>query len=106
MTAPILRNGGYAIINGRIDAEIKYVPLADIRIPDNHVTADLLHAGALAALLNTSETVNLPPVLVTPAPDGMWLIDGRHRYIAHIIAGRAYILAVVADVDITTEQKP
>lgn len=102
---PILRNGGHVTITEH--ATTQHIPISSIRIPDNHVGADIEHIDTLVRILRDQPHTDLEPVLVTPTrtdDDVHWLINGRHRYIAHIIAGRDTILATIANVTITGEQ--
>lgn len=49
----------------------------------------------LVPLLKGS-TEDHEPITVRPLPDGSWrLIDGRHRFVASIIAGRPDVLAAL-----------
>lgn len=74
--------------------ELRTVPIACITIPDNHCGLDLDHIDELHRRLGNRL---LPPVLVQAHEHGYWLIEGRHRYVVTLAAGRDVILAVVTD---------
>jgi hypothetical protein len=66
--------------------------LEQILLPPN-VTAGInfLLLAHLAYTLRATNT-NTPPITVKPHSPDIWQIaDGRHRYLAHIIAGRQHI---------------
>jgi hypothetical protein len=67
------------------------LPLEQILLPPN-VTAgvNLLLLAHLAYTLRATTTPT-PPITVRPAGPHWRIVDGRHRYLAHIIAGRQHI---------------
>lgn len=90
-SAPRLRDGGLVVVG--LDMIVEPLPIRDVRLPDNHVGMDVNRAVEYTTLLRAGH--ELPPPLVYRAPDGcLWLIDGRHRFVAHLMAGRDRITAV------------
>lgn len=74
-------------------AETFRVPVEDVRLPKN-VSAGC-NLGVVASLWHTlrATTEDPPPVGVTREPDGTWRIsDGRHRFLAAVMAGRPDVL--------------
>lgn len=93
MTAPKLRDGGLVVV-GRTWVEALQV--RNVRLPDNHVPMDVQRAQEYTTLLRAGHET--PPPLVYRDDDGAeWLIDGRHRFLGHIMAGRDRMTAVVTD---------
>lgn len=73
------------------------VPVEHIRLPRNVVAGcNFLKLAAYTHQLRAT-TEDLEPVAVTSEPDGSWRIDdGRHRFLAAVIAGRPDVLCVQA----------
>lgn len=74
------------------------VPVEDVRLPRNVVAG--CNVLVLASLVHTlrATTEDVPPIEVTPEPDGTWRVaDGRHRFLATYIAGRPEALCVIRD---------
>jgi ParB-like chromosome segregation protein Spo0J len=94
MTRPTLKNGTVTLT---ADAVIQYerVPIHAISLPDNHCGMDFHQVEVYAALLRSG--VRLEPVLLYRDADRCWLIDGRHRYVANLVAGMNEIEAFVTD---------
>jgi len=70
------------------------VPIHMISLPDNYCGMDMAQVEYYVSLLRGGET--LAPVLVLQDVDRCWLIDGRHRFLAHIIAGKSEVGALVS----------
>lgn len=94
MNSPVLRDGGHAVIPVAAQLQVRLVPIRDIALPDNYCGMDWQHVADLAAVQHGD---HLEPVLLLRWDYGHWLIAGRHRFLAAIIAGRDNILAVVTD---------
>lgn len=92
---PTLSAGGHVVTGG--SPYVARVEIADIRLPDNHCAMNLDAVTAYAKLLRAGHTP--PPPLVTPNADGdgYWLLDGRHRFIAHIAAGESSMTVLCTD---------
>jgi len=77
-----------------VDGSVR-VPLHMIRVRPN-VTAgmNLLVVAVLVQLMRCS-TDDPDPALVVPDGDGWRVTDGRHRYVAALMAGRPDLLCVV-----------
>lgn len=78
------------------DSVPKYgiVPIHMISLPDNHCAMDWAQVEHYATLLKAGE--QLVPVLIQQDGDRCWLIDGRHRFLAHIITGASHIPSLVS----------
>ena len=73
------------------------VPIEHVRLPRNVAAGcNFLKIGAYAHLLRGT-TEDLEPVVVAFEAKESWrLVDGRHRYLAAVIAGRPDVLCVQA----------
>lgn len=69
------------------------VPLEDLRVGPN-VTAGMNPYRLLGLVPLLKETTqDHEPITVRPLPGGSWrVVDGRHRFLASIIAGRPDVL--------------
>jgi hypothetical protein len=71
------------------------IPLSEIRFAERQVPSGLnyLRLGSMwERMLYTTE--DLKPIVVKPRSDGAYdLVDGRHRWVAALGAGRQDILA-------------
>lgn len=92
---PVLRGGGTVTLPADTHLDIRDVPLHEVSLPDNHCAMDVEHVQALTAILRTGS--GLPPPLLLEHDHGFWVIEGRHRFLAHAAAGRDHIRAVVTD---------
>jgi hypothetical protein len=92
MTRPQLKDR--TVVMGDEYPRFGVVPIHMISLPDNHCGMDMAQVEYYVALLRGGET--LAPVLILQDSDRCWLIDGRHRFLAHIIAGRNSIGALVS----------
>lgn len=70
------------------------VPIHMVSLPDNHVGMDWAQVEYYATLLKAGH--QLVPVLMQQDEDRCWLIDGRHRFLAHIVVGLDVIPAFVS----------
>lgn len=94
--APDVSGGGRIFIIG--PTTIERIPLSTVRVPSNRhaMDVDFICEGVLTLLANPA--ADLPPILVLRAGPALhWLIEGRHRFASNLAAGRADILAVVAE---------
>lgn len=73
--------------------------IEDVRLPANvPAGCNYLVLGSLAYMLRAT-TEDPEPVEVELEADGSWRVcDGRHRYLAAVIAGRPDVLCVQAEV--------
>jgi hypothetical protein len=71
--------------------------IEDVRLPRNvSAGCNFLKLGAYAHQLRGT-TEDLDPVVVAREPDGSWrIVDGRHRFLAAVIAGRPDVLCIQA----------
>lgn len=92
MTRPQLQDT--TVVMGESIPRFGMVPIHMVSLPDNHCGMDMAQVQVYTELL--LEGQQLPPVLIMQDGDRCWLIDGRHRFLAHIIAGRNVIGAVVS----------
>lgn len=75
---------------------IAHVPLEQLSIGEHLPRRGddvLLYAGHLTA----HPDADLEPMIVERTTGGHRIINGHHRYVAHIIAGRSTALCVVID---------
>lgn len=82
------------LVHSTSTVELFRVPVSQLLIkPNIPAGMDLAVLGGLVALMRkTSE--DPPPIEVRRVSDGVWLVlEGRHRYFAAVIAGRADVLA-------------
>lgn len=95
MTRPNLK--GAATVTLPIGAEltIEMVNIYDISLPDNYCGMDMGQVEKYTNFLHDGFV--LEPVLIFHDEDRYWLIDGRHRYVAALIAGNSCLRAVVTD---------
>ena len=73
------------------------VPIEYLNLPPN-VPAGMnpLVLMSLAYKLRSS-TEHVEPITIRDSSDNTWqIVDGRHRFIAHVIAGRSEVLCRVA----------
>lgn len=93
MTRPILRDGGLVTVDPDRTA-VADVPVHAVSLPDNHVPMDADRVKAYADLLRRGHA--LPPVLVhiDQETGRSWLIEGRHRFVAHVVVGRDTLTAL------------
>lgn len=96
MNPPVLSAGGYVVLPADATIEVARVPVAEIAFPDNHCAMDMGHVVALEREMRETDS-DAPPVLLLRHDAGHWLIEGRHRFVAAVAAGRRDILAVVTD---------
>jgi hypothetical protein len=76
------------------------VPLDRLLLKANVPAGANYLRGAAFALHYRSTTEDLDPILVREAGDGLWrVLDGRHRFLASVIAGRHDILAQIEVLD-------
>lgn len=69
------------------------VPISDIGLPDNHCGMDLAQVGVYTDMIRAGH--RLEPVLLLEDGDRFWLIDGRHRFVAAVVAGHSSIEAFI-----------
>lgn len=80
------------------DVEACYVPLGNILIGED-LPRDPDKVRAYAQLLTEHPDEDMEPVILQAAPNGLFrIINGHHRFVAGIIAGRTRLLAVVVSV--------
>lgn len=64
-----------------------------------HVTEfmprDLDRVKRYAALLTDQPDYDMEPIVVQPSPAGYAILNGHHRFTAHLVAGRRNILAII-----------
>jgi hypothetical protein len=73
-----------------------WVPLHLIVLPTGHHPLDV--GIVLANHFRLMLRQQLEPVTVEPLPDGRYVLnDGRHRYVAYLMAGRRDIAAVLQE---------
>jgi hypothetical protein len=93
---PTLPLSGHLVVTGHL--ETRHVPIRAVMVPGNHRPMDTARTIALSRILRDDPTAAAPPVLLTPAyTDLYWLLQGRHRYAATLMAGRDELLAVIAE---------
>lgn len=74
-----------------------YLGLDRVRLgPNVSAGMNYMLIGVLAYKLRTSME-NLEPIKVRRVDDVWQVVDGRHRLVAHMVAGRHTIFAVVVD---------
>lgn len=74
------------------------IPLGRILLPEHNVTAGAnVYVLVSLAYMYRSTTEDAPPITVRPHGDLYRITDGRHRYMASVIAGRDGVLANVED---------
>jgi hypothetical protein len=78
---------------GRVEGDVWRLRLEELRLGPN-VTSGMNYmlVGVLSYKLRTSLD-DLPPIEVKRVGDCFQVVDGRHRVVAHMIAGRPDILA-------------
>jgi hypothetical protein len=77
------------------DVEACYVPLGNILIGED-LPRDPDKVQRYVGLLTEHPDEDMEPIILQAAPHGMFrIINGHHRFVAGIIAGRPRLLAVV-----------
>jgi hypothetical protein len=70
------------------------VPISRLVLKDNIPAGASVYVLASLVLLYRHTTDDAPPVEVCDLGNGYWrVLDGRHRYLASVIAGRPDLLA-------------
>lgn len=93
MTRPTLR-GGHLVGVHATRTTVADIPVHSVSLPDNHVPMDERRVREYADMLRRGYAT--PPVLVhiDQETGRTWLIEGRHRFTAHLIVGRDTLTAV------------
>jgi hypothetical protein len=70
------------------------IPISRLVLKDNVTAGASLYVLAGLILTYRNTTDDAPPVEVRDLGNGFWrVLDGRHRYLASVIAGRPDLLA-------------
>jgi hypothetical protein len=95
MTRPVLQHKTVTI--GDSDMWYATVPIHTISLPDNYCAMDMAQVEKYRELLRLG--FNLEPVLLFDDRNSQrnWLIDGRHRFFAHVAAGRSTVRAFITN---------